>query len=158
MAAARLEPSAVPSPAEPGGAGIAAGFQSSPGKRSASQPGAGLPPPAKLGGPLGSAPAASGAGGSGRTPGVPVAAGAGAAEAAAGGRAGARRLRDGIDAAGEAGAGDGASGRDAPGPGETGPAPLSRPGRPLLGNASLRLLREAAEGWPRGCKLPKQRG
>ncbi|KAI1233958.1 Protein cramped-like, partial [Lamprotornis superbus] len=60
---------------------------------------AGLLPPAKLGGPLGSAPAASGAGGCGRTPGVPGAVGAGAAEAAAGGRAGARRLRDGIDAA-----------------------------------------------------------
>ncbi|KAM4764724.1 uncharacterized protein ACIQIH_014013 [Cyanocitta cristata] len=98
-APARPEPSAAPSPAEPGGAGTAAGFRSSPGKRSAPLPGAGLPPPAKLGGPLGSAPAASRAGGSGHSPGVPGAAGAGAAEAAAGEGAGTRRLRDGIDAA-----------------------------------------------------------
>lgn len=30
--------------------------------------------------------------------------------------------------------------RDTPGPGETGPVPLSRPGRPRLGKAFLELL------------------
>lgn len=91
---------------EPDGAGTAARVQSTPEKRSAPQPGAGLRPPAKLGGSLRSAPAASRAGGSESSPRVPEAASAGAAEAAAGGGAGARRLRDGIDAAGEAEAGE----------------------------------------------------